>query len=190
MKTSVTVAVSIVVSGVFIGIGFLIGYCVRDTVNPDMDRPPISKAICQFAPNDQVQGEITIIDKHDGFVEISGNLTGVEGRHGFHIHTLGNTANGCKSASGHFNPDEKEHGAPMDDNRHVGDLGNIDFANRQSIWNRRDSLVKLSGINSVIGRSFVIHQGQDDMGKGGAHDSKTSGNAGPRLACCVIGIAG
>jgi len=190
MKSSITVAISIVVFIVFIGLGFLVGYSVRDTVNPDMDRPPITKAICQFALTDTVQGDIVIVDNHSGLVEIIGNLTGIEGRHGFHIHTLGNLANGCKSAAGHFNPENKEHGAPLSEDRHVGDLGNVDFINRTSIFTRRDSMVKLGGVNSVIGRSFVIHQSQDDLGAGGAHDSKTSGNAGPRIACCVIGIAG
>ena len=40
-----------------------------------------------------------------------------------------------------------------------------------------------------MGRSFVVHAGIDDYGRGGAPDSKTTGNAGPRLACGVIGVA-
>lgn len=31
----------------------------------------------------------------------------------------------CGFFAGHFNPEGKEHGAPGDDNRHHGDLGNI-----------------------------------------------------------------
>lgn len=73
--------------------------------------------------------------------------------------------------------------------RHIGDLGNIDFSNRNAHINVMDSLIKLNGPRSIIGRAFVIHERHDDMGKGTAFDSKTTGAAGPRLACCVVGIA-
>jgi len=31
-----------------------------------------------------------------------------------------------------------------------------------------------------------IHRDEDDLGRGGAPDSLTTGNAGARIACCVI----
>ena len=31
----------------------------------------------------------------------------------------------CKSTGGHYNPEGVTHGAPGDDVRHVGDLGNV-----------------------------------------------------------------
>ncbi len=47
----------------------------------------------------------------------------------------------------------------------------------------------MTGAHSVIGRSFVIHAGEDDLGKTDHKDSKTTGNSGPRVACGVIGIS-
>ena len=40
---------------------------------------------------------------------------------------------------------------------------------------------------SVVGRSVVIHADEDDLGLGGQSDSLTTGHAGARLACGVIG---
>ncbi|VDM77782.1 unnamed protein product [Strongylus vulgaris] len=50
-----------------------------------------------------------------------------------------------------------------------------------------DSLVTLTGPNNVIGRSLVIHDGVDDLGRGDHPDSNKTGNAGGRFACGVIG---
>lgn len=111
------------------------------------------------------------------------------GAHGFHIHEFGDTTNGCTSTGPHFNPFNKTHGAPMDVNRHVGDLGNIE-ANMNGIINTviTDNQINLSGPYSVVGRSIVIHADADDFGKGGHEDSMTSGHAGARIACGVIAL--
>lgn len=88
------------------------------------------------------------------------------------------------------NPHSKEHGAPEDSNRHVGDLGNFETDGQGNAkGSKTDKLVKLIGPESVLGRTIVVHAGTDDLGKGGHEQSKTTGNAGGRPACGVIGIA-
>ena len=122
-------------------------------------------------------------------VRIYGEIRGLSpGLHGFHIHKSGDLTEGCTSCCAHYNPFNQTHGGPNDKKRHVGDLGNI-LANSKGIakFEIIDKLVKLSGPYSVMGRSIVVHDKEDDLGKGGNPESLKTGNAGSRLACGIIG---
>ncbi len=51
-----------------------------------------------------------------------------------------------------------------------------------------DSLIKLDGPHSIIGRSIIVHLDEDDLGKGGDAESLKTGHAGKRVGCGVIGL--
>ncbi|XP_071955137.1 superoxide dismutase [Cu-Zn]-like [Antedon mediterranea] len=148
------------------------------------------KAVCILV-GEKVKGVINFTQEAaDGPVKVTGEVTGLAaGNHGFHIHEFGDYTSGCSSAGSHFNPFKKTHGAPEDEVRHVGDLGNC-VADDSGIAkiDLTDKLLNLTGVNSIIGRSVVVHADVDDLGKGGHEQSLTTGNAGGRLACGVIGI--
>ncbi|CAG8468339.1 8400_t:CDS:2 [Diversispora eburnea] len=142
-------------------------------------------------PSINVNGIITFTqDNEHSPTLIDVDIKGLKpGKHGFHIHEFGDNTNGCTSAGGHYNPFNKNHGAPEDENRHVGDLGNVTASADGTVKTRIiDKQIKLNGSYSVIGRTIVVHADVDDLGKGGHKDSLTTGNAGGRLACGVIGI--
>jgi Cu-Zn family superoxide dismutase len=71
-----------------------------------------------------------------------------------HVHAFGDNTNGCTSAGPHFNPHNKTHGAPEDEERHVGDLGNFKTDGQGNAQGTvEDKLIKLIGSESVIGVS-------------------------------------
>ena len=147
------------------------------------------KAVCVMKGDSAVTGTITFTQQ-DSSVNVTGEITGLApGKHGFHVHEFGDNTNGCTSSGGHFNPHGKTHGSPTDEVRHAGDLGNVIAGeDGKAIINITDKQISLTGPLSVIGRTVVVHADIDDLGKGGHELSKTTGNAGGRLACGVIGI--
>ncbi|XAR59695.1 Superoxide dismutase [Bertholletia excelsa] len=143
------------------------------------------KAVAVLKGSSNVEGVVTLSQEGDGPTTVNVRVTGLTpGLHGFHLHEYGDISKGCISTGSHFNPNKKTHGAPEDENRHAGDLGNI-LANANGVAEAtiQDKQIPLSGPNAVIGRSFVVHELEDDLGKGGQELSLTTGNAGGRLAC-------
>ena len=94
------------------------------------------------------------------------------------------------NCGGHFNPTNAEHGSRASLNSHAGDFGNITASSdKHSTFHFSTPKISLfEGELSVIGRSLVIHEDEDDLGKGGHADSLTTGHAGKRLDCAVIGF--
>jgi len=139
----------------------------------------------------EVTGRIMFMQHSGGPVYMMGNITGLApGKHGFHIHELGDIGDGCNSVGHHYNPSLIQHGGPADPYRHVGDLGNIE-ANADGMATVEDSdfLVSLTGPYSVLGRALVISSEKDDFGRGGDKESITTGNSGKPVACGIIGWA-
>ncbi|KAF6202328.1 hypothetical protein GE061_004726 [Apolygus lucorum] len=123
-------------------------------------------------------------------MKITGTVQGLpQGQHGIAIHEFGDLSKGWKSTGNHFNPFKKDHGGPEDKIRHLGDLGNITVDNDGTGHiDITDKILSLSGKNSILGRTLVIHEQPDDLGKGGKVASKKNGNTGNGVAMGVIGV--
>ena len=149
------------------------------------------KAVCVLK-TDNIDGTLYFEELSLEQTKIYGKITGLKPNslQGIHIHESGDLTEGCTSACAHYNPFHKNHGGPNDEDRHVGDLGNLKTNDKgESVFELVDNLVKLRGQYSVIGRSIVIHEDPDDLGKGNFPDSHTTGHSGKRIACAIIGYA-
>ncbi|XP_068456722.1 superoxide dismutase [Cu-Zn] [Clinocottus analis] len=151
----------------------------------------VVKAVCVLKGAGETSGTVYFEQESDtAAVKLTGEIKGLaNGEHGFHVHAFGDNTNGCVSAGPHFNPHNKTHAGPTDEDRHVGDLGNVTAKDNVAKIDITDKVITLTGPHSIIGRTMVIHEKADDLGKGGNDESLKTGNAGARLACGVIGIA-
>jgi Cu-Zn family superoxide dismutase len=157
-----------------------------------MSKSPVI-AVAVF-DNGKIKGTVHFIENlQKNNVTIDIEITGLKknSHHGFHVHEAGDLSDQCTSMCAHFNPYHKNHGCPGMKERHVGDLGNlVTNSNGEAVYKMVDDVIKLRGTKSnIIGRGLIIHADPDDCGQGGQPDSLTTGHAGKRIACAVIGYA-
>jgi len=146
-----------------------------------------SKAIALLHPTkgNNVEGTVTFTKEGDT-MKIVADVTGLTpGKHGFHIHEFGDCSSpDGKAAGGHFNPTNSPHAGHDAEQRHEGDLGNLEAdSSGKAHLELTDKMMTMSGEKSIIGRGVIVHEKEDDL------KSQPVGNAGGLLACGVIGIA-
>ncbi|XP_037948081.1 copper chaperone for superoxide dismutase [Teleopsis dalmanni] len=150
-----------------------------NTTGRTIDRTPIQGVVRFSALTKDTAGVVV-----DGVVD---GLT--PGLHGLHVHETGDVSQGCASVGAHYNPRNSPHGGRDDgpNERHAGDLGNI-RADESGRANFRfiDPMIE---VWDIIGRSVVITEHEDDLGRGQTPQSCIDGNAGRRLACGIIARA-
>lgn len=133
-------------------------------------------------PDGKDVGTVTLTKVPTG-VLLDVNLTNLaKGAHAFHIHQTGLCeAPDFKSAGGHYNPEEDQHGLMNPAGPHAGDMPNIHVPeNGQLQVEVLNQMVNLDSLMDEEGTAIVIHEGPDD------YTSDPAGDAGPRIACGVI----
>ncbi|OCT99396.1 extracellular superoxide dismutase [Cu-Zn] [Xenopus laevis] len=158
------------------------------------DNDGIAYATCSVSPSSKLESSEIKVTGRVLFKQVfpTGKLEAIFDLEGFptdvnqsaraiHIHKYGDLTDGCDSADGHYNPHSVDHP------HHPGDFGNflVRDGKIQKFLSNLDPT--LFGPSSVIGRSVVVHKQADDLGKGNNQASLDNGNAGKRLACCIIG---
>jgi Cu-Zn family superoxide dismutase len=145
-----------------------------------------TKAVAKLEPKSgsKVTGTITFTKMGD-HVEVVADIQDLSpGKHGLHIHEKGDcSAPDASSAGAHFNPTHQHHDGPIGPDRHVGDFGNIEADSSGKghlVWKGK---LDFSGENSIIGKSAVVHEKEDDL------KTDPSGNSGARIGCGIIEAA-
>jgi superoxide dismutase, Cu-Zn family len=143
-------------------------------------------AVVHSTEGNEAEGVVTFTQTEEG-VRVHANISGLDanGTHGFHIHEYGDCrASDATSAGGHYNPTGMPHAGPMDSERHMGDMGNLQ-ANEEgvAVYEYIDEKIELSGVYSILGLAVVVHEQRDDL------ESQPVGDAGGRIGCGIIGIA-
>ncbi|QTE22313.1 superoxide dismutase family protein [Polaribacter cellanae] len=154
-----------------------LGACDSDT--------KIAKATIEAKSGSNVSGTVTFTESN-GTVKMKAKLAGLSaGNHAIHIHAIDDcSAPDGKSAGGHWNPTDKNHGKWMKEPFHIGDIGNLVVgADGKGIIERETNLWSVGGKDAnknVVGHAIIIHEGPDDF------SSQPSGAAGPRIGCGEI----
>ncbi len=149
---------------------------------PVMKKKRTAICVIEHSPA-SVQGSIFLESRGEQTLA-SCHLTGLTpGLHGLHVHRCGDLSDGCASTCDHYNPHNSVHGGPTGKNRHRGDFGNI-LADDKGLC--KDSVLADVSLHEIVGRAFVIHADEDDLGHGGDEESLKTGNAGKRIACGII----
>jgi Cu-Zn family superoxide dismutase len=132
----------------------------------------------------------------DGDIEFKQVASGVDvkvsiegttaGKHGVHIHEKGDCSDiAGKSMGGHFNPTKEQHALPAEGpERHLGDLGNVEVnedGKGEISFTMKGATLQEGEPNSLLGRAFVVHDGEDS-GKA----QQPAGDSGSPIACGVI----
>ena len=152
------------------------------------DSPAVQQAVAVLHPTagQRCHGVVRFTQDSDS-VKVVADLEGLTPgqKHAFHIHQYGDcSAPDAMSAGGHHNPEGHQHGPPEAENRHAGDLGNVQSDDQgKAHYEITVSNISVAGPkNPIIGRAVIVHSKPDDGGQ-------PVGNAGSRIGCGVIGVA-
>lgn len=144
-----------------------------------------NRAVCVISTehSNGVSGKITLTALSERTLAEC-DLSGLPpGFHGLHVHNKADFSKGCASTCSHYNPTNSDHGGPTGPNRHKGDFGNI-YAD--ALGRCTTTVVADVELDRIRNRAFIVHEGEDDLGRGGDAESLKTGNAGARLACGKI----
>lgn len=145
--------------------------------------PPTATARLQARSGSSLSGSARF-EQLEGGVRVTVTITHAPpGKHGVHVHETGDcSGSGAAAAGGHFAPRGPPHGLPPQQERHLGDLGNITIGEDGTgtlTITVDGATLDLGASTSFADRALIVHAREDD-------GSQPTGAAGDRIGCGVI----
>jgi Cu-Zn family superoxide dismutase len=150
-----------------------------------MSKPQSNNSAVAVFKTDTINGDVLVTNYKDG-VKVHAHFSKLPpGKHGFHIHKAGDLrGEGCHGLCEHYDVGKNSHGGPNSHEKHTGDLGNIELKDSKC---KKIYHIKGISVKDLWGRSIIVHQDEDDLGKGLYEDSKVTGHSGTRIGCAIFG---
>lgn len=148
----------------------------------------VEEAVAVFR-TDIIEGEVLVKNYKEGILINALFKKLPKGKHGFHIHKGGDLrGEGCAGLCEHYDIGNNNHGGDPNSKyeRHTGDLGNIEIKDGEKIVNNK-YYIKNVLVKDLWGRSIIVHENEDDLGKGNFNDSLITGHSGARIGCAIFG---
>ena len=146
----------------------------------------MSQAVAIFHTG-AIEGEVVVTSSRTGAQLVATFTKLPPGKHGFHIHKAGDLrGEGCQGLCEHYDVGQHVHGGGPSSKgeRHTGDLGNIELNGKKM---RKSYELKGVSVQDLWGRSVIVHEDEDDLGKGPFEDSMVTGHSGKRIGCAIFG---
>ncbi len=172
-----------------LGITNYSAHATSDSAATDEKPTAFIKEVSLIDTNSTEIGTVTLTESPTGVLFQLTSMNMPEGSHSFHIHETAacTPSEEFKTAGGHLNPDNRQHGFLAEGGPHAGDLPNIQVnAEGHVVAEAFNSRVTLTGAKGRInlmdedGSSIMIHQNPDD------YLSQPTGGGGARIACAEI----
>ncbi len=162
---------------------FLISACALKKADKQIRNKAI--AIIEAKSNSNISGTVTFTEINGSVKMVASIANASEGNHAIHIHAIGDcSAADGKSAGGHWNPTDENHGKWEETPFHRGDIGNMVIGDDgNGVIERETNLWCIDCDDekkNIVGKAIIIHQGPDDF------SSQPAGAAGPRIGCGAI----
>ena len=141
--------------------------------------PAVATAVLEPRSGSSVTGNARVTPSASGVVVMVEVQHAAPGEHGVHIHEKGDCSDPAATSAGpHFNPKAAHHGGVSTPVRHAGDLGNM------QVDSNGNGLLVVAvpdlTMDSVVGRSVLVHEKKDDL------QTDPAGNSGARVACGAL----
>jgi superoxide dismutase, Cu-Zn family len=176
---------TLIVIGVIGVLLIILYYIINSDILNSMGEGAVG-AVAVFR-TDKIYGDVVVNNYRDG-VKVKANFSKLPpGKHGFHIHKAGDLrGEGCQGLCEHYDVSNNKHGGSPEHGgeRHTGDLGNIELKNGSF---EKEYYIRDISVRDLWGRSIIVHDDEDDLGKGPFEDSKVTGHSGARIGCAIFG---